>query len=73
MANFVWMCRYIQGENVYMYEEFGGDRGIACGSYKDLMLDSEGKKWRPLSRPPGMTQLKDFPNFCSSRHEDDIE
>ena len=42
-----------------------------CGSYKGLMLDTEWTKWCPPSRPPGMTQLKDFHNFCSSRHEDD--
>ena len=28
MADFVWMGRCIQGETVYMYEEFGGDGAL---------------------------------------------
>ena len=28
MADFVWMCRCIQGETVYIYEEFGGDGAL---------------------------------------------
>ena len=28
MADFVWMCRCIQGETVYMYEDFGGDGAL---------------------------------------------
>ena len=25
MADFAWMCRYIQGKTVYMNEDLGGD------------------------------------------------
>ena len=64
MADFVWLCRCIQGETVYMYEEFVGD-GPLHVEVKDLMLDSEGKKWCLLSRPPVITRLKDLHNFCS--------
>ena len=46
---------------------------IVCWSYKDLMVLNEGKKWFPPSRPPGMTWLKYFHYFSSSRHEDDTE
>ena len=28
MADLVWMCICIQGETVYMYEEFGGDGAL---------------------------------------------
>ena len=28
MADSVWMCRCIQGETVYMYEDFGGDEAL---------------------------------------------
>ena len=52
MADLVLMLRLIQGDSLYTYEQFGVDRKLYVEvKVKALMLDGEGKKWFPLSRP----------------------
>ena len=72
MADLILMPRCIREDSLYTYEQFGVDRKL----YVEV-IKGRGKKGKRekngFQRPAhwSMSQLKDFHNFCSSRHEDD--
>ena len=68
----VLMHRRIQGETLYMCDQFGVN-GKMCQSYKDFLLHGKASKSTALTWPSGIKEAKDFDNFSSSRSQDDTD
>ena len=65
------MLEHIQGDTIYIYDEFCGDGALYVEAIRTWCSTAKEKNGFHHMTHSGMTQLKDFHNFGCSRHEDE--